>query len=157
MTFVYNATNDVESFAEFQDLLDKDKRLFDANEGLSESFVYPQLIRATERIITKISNTSYWKEITNNAQFDSGYIFGRYNDFSDVCIFLALSEYILPSIADFGNPDIAEVQKMQYYGSKFEALFEELVNNIDWYDFNNDGNISLDEKKSGSILPRRVR
>lgn len=157
MTFVLDTNNKVESFAEYSDVLIKDKRLFDANEGLSETDVYPQLIRATERIGTKISNSNYWKEITDNSPFDSNLIMGRYNDFSDACVYLAMSEYILPSIADFGNPDIAEVQKMQYYENKFTQILDELIGTIDWYDFNQDGTIDTIERKSGHILPKRVR
>ena len=40
----------VTSFAEFQDVVNKDSRLFDANESLSDDIVDAQLIRATERI-----------------------------------------------------------------------------------------------------------
>ena len=50
------------SFAEFQDVVDKDQRLFEANEGLSDDVVDNQLIRATERILTMIRATDCWRE-----------------------------------------------------------------------------------------------
>ena len=155
MAFVYNDLL-VESFAEFQDVLDHDQRLFITNEGLSDGVVYPSLVRATEKILTKIKDSSWWKNITTT-DVNPAYILTRHNDFTDLCVYLALSEYVLPSIADFGVQDNAEVQKMQYYTTKFTSLFEELVSAGDWYDFNNDSTINTTEVKTGSILRKRIR
>ena len=46
------------SFAEFQDVKEKDQRLFEANEGLTDDSVETLLIRATERILTKVRSSS---------------------------------------------------------------------------------------------------
>ena len=81
----------------------------------------------------------------------------RLNDFTDLCVFTALSEFILPSIADFGNEDNAERQKMGYYTQKAETLLGELITNGDWYDFDNSGTISSDEKSPGQYNLKRVR
>ena len=51
----------VTSFAEFQDVVNKDQRLFDSNEGLSDDLVEQQLVRATERILTKLRSSAWWK------------------------------------------------------------------------------------------------
>lgn len=160
----------VVSFAEFQDVVDKDQRLFEANEGLSDDNVETQLIRATERILTKLRSTSWWRNyytrrdtttVYNTAAdvpaLDPNRIKARQNDFTDLCIYTALAEFILPSIADFGNEDNAERQKMGYYSQKSDALFAELVTAGDWYDFDDDDTISSKEKSPGQINLKRVR
>jgi hypothetical protein len=81
----------------------------------------------------------------------------RENDFTDLCVYTALSEFILPSIADFGNEDSAERQKMGYYTQKASSLFSELVQSGDWYDFDNSGTISSSEKQPGQYNLKRVR
>jgi hypothetical protein len=72
-------------------------------------------------------------------------------------VYVALSEFILPSIADFGNEDNAERQKMGYYKQKADELFGELVTAGDWYDFDDDGTIQSDEKSPGQYNLKRVR
>jgi hypothetical protein len=157
MAFVYN--NDlVESFAEFQDILDHDQRLFDTNEGLSESVIYPYLIRSTSRILSKIKGSDWWKSVTPQfTNISPELIITRHDDFTELCVYTALFDYILPIIANFGTQDNAEIQKMNYYQNKADALFEELINLGDWYDFNADNNISNDEIKPGTVLRRRIR
>lgn len=158
------------SFAEFQDVVDRDQRLFEANEGLSDDVVDAQLIRATERILTKIRSTDWWKEYyirrdssivyTTTADVpavDPDKIIGRQNDFTDLCVYTALAEIILPSIADFGNEDNAERQKMGYYTNKADALFGELISAGDWYDFDDDGTVQSSEKSPGAYNLKRVR
>jgi hypothetical protein len=158
MAFVYNTDDHVESFAEFQDILDADQRLFDTNEGLSDSSVYPKLIRATERIVAKIEASHWWKSVTPKyTQLNPDYIIARKNDFTELCVYVALSEYIIPIIADFGTPDNAEVVKMQHYAQKAELLLSEIIEASGWYDFDGDGTISNQEIKPGSILPKRIR
>lgn len=160
----------VVSFAEFQDVVDKDQRLFEANEGLSDDAIGTQLIRATERILTKIRATDWWRTyyvrrdnsivyttVADIPAVDPDKIIARQNDFTDLCVYTALSEFILPSIADFGNDDNAERQKMAYYTQKADGLFGELITSGDWYDFNDDGTISSTEKSPGSYNLRRVR
>ena len=168
MAFILNGQT-VLSFADFQDVLDRDQRLFEANEGLTDDVVETQLIRATERILTELRATTWWRDyylkqsnITINTvadipALDPTKILARQADFTDLCVFKALGEYILPSIADFGTEDNAERQKMGYYVQKTSMLFQELVTAGDWYDFGGDGVIASDEKVPGISNLRRVR
>lgn len=161
----------VVSFASYEDVLLKDQRLFEANEGLSdEDLIDSMLIRATERILSNLRSTPWWQSyyinrsqgavITSIADvpaLDPTRIRARQSDFTDLCIYVALGEYILPSIADFSNEDSAERQKMGYYVSKADKLFGELITAGDWYDFDNNTIIASNEKQPGVYNPKRVR
>lgn len=169
MAFIIEAST-VVSFAEFQDVVNKDQRLFEANEGLSDDIVESQLIRATERILAKIRSSAWWrsyyvkrdlatvyKTVADIPAVDPDLIIARENDFTDLCVYTALADFILPSIADFGNENNAERQKMGYYTQKADVLFSELITAGDWYDFDNSGTISSDEKEPGKVNLKRVR
>lgn len=169
MPFV-TENNDVISFAEFQDVVNKDARLFDANEGLSDDIVEAQLVRATERILSKLRSSAWWqgyyvnrntttvlKTLADIPALDVNRIIGRQNDFTDLCVYTALAEFILPSVADFGKEDNAERQKMGYYTQKADALFGELISAGDWYDFDDDATIESNEKSPGQYNLKRVR
>lgn len=169
MAFIEEAST-VVSFAEFQDVVNKDQRLFEANEGLSDDIVEQQLIRATERILSKIRSSAWWrsyyvqrdlntvyKTVADIPAVDPGRIIARQNDFTDLCVYTALADFILPSIADFGNENNAERQKMGYYTQKADELFGELITGGDWYDFDDSGTISSDEKQPGQFNLKRVR
>lgn len=159
------------SFAEYQDVVDKDQRLFDSNEGLTDDSIEQLLIRATERILTKLRSSAWWKEyyvrqtgsttdlrtVADIPALDPDKIAARQNDFVDLCVYTALADFILPSIADFGNEDNAERQKMGYYANKSEKLFQELVNAGDWYDFDDDSTVESTEKQPGQYNLKRVR
>lgn len=158
------------SFADYQDVVDKDQRIFDSNEGLTDDVVEDGLIRATERILTKIRSTSWWRSyyirrdssttynsVADIPAVDPDKIKARLNDFRDLSIYMGLSEYILPIVADFGNEDNAERQKMGYYANKAESLFQELIVAGDWYDFDDDGSIASTEKEPGQINLKRIR
>lgn len=158
------------SFAEYQDVVNRDSRLFDVNESLTDDVVEDHLIRATERILSKLRSTAWWQEyyidrtsgvtfrtIADVPALDVDRIRARQNDFTDLCVYTALGEFTLPSIADFGDEDNSERQKMSYYVNKAEELFQELVRAGDWYDFDNDSTIQSDEKTPGAINLRRVR
>ena len=158
------------SFADFQDVVAKDQRLFEANEGLSDDVIEQQLIRSTERILDKFRASSWWRgyytrrDQTIDYQtaadlpaLDPNRIKDRQNDFTDLCVYTAFAEYVLPSIADFGNEDSSERQKMGYYTVKADSLFAELITAGDWYDFDNDGTITSDEKQPGQYNLKRVR
>jgi hypothetical protein len=159
----------VTSFAEFQDVVNKDQRLFDSNEGLSDDLVEQQLVRATERILTKLRASGWWRSYytkrsttaLNTAAdipaLDPNRIISRANDFTDLCVYTALAEFILPSVADFGKEDNAERQKMGYYSQKADTLFGELIAAGDWYDFDDDNSIESDEKSPGYYNLKRVR
>ena len=165
---VENST--VVSFADFQDVVDKDQRLFESNEGLSDDVIEAQLIRATDRILNKMRASDWWQSyyvnrststsystVADIPELDPNLIKARLNDFTDLCVYVALSEYVLPSIADFGNEDNAERQKMGYYTQKSESLFAELISAGDWYDFDNSGTITSAEKQPGQYNLKRVR
>lgn len=169
MAFIEEAGT-VVSFAEFQDVVNKDQRLFEANEGLSDDIVEQQLIRATERILSKLRSSPWWRSYYIRRDSSTVYntvadipavnpdrIKSRLNDFTDLCVYVALSEFILPSIADFGNEDNAERQKMGYYTQKADTLFGELITNGDWYDFDDDGTITSEERSPGQFNLKRVR
>jgi len=169
MAFV-TESGTVTSFAEFQDVVDKDQRLFTTNESLSDDIVDAHLVRATERILAKLRASAWWKayyvkrdsSISYNTTADipavnANRIKGRVNDFTDLCVYTALSEFILPGVADFGNEDNAERQKMGYYTQKAETLFGELISAGDWYDFDNDNTVESSEKSPGYYNPKRVR
>lgn len=169
MSFIIDSNITI-SFADFQDVVDKDQRLFDSNEGLTDDVVEDGLIRATERVLTKIRSSSWWRSyyirrdssiayssVADVPAVDPDKIKGRLNDFRDLAIYEGLSEYILPIVADFGNEDNAERQKMGYYKNKAEALFQELITAGDWYDFDGDNTVESSEKSPGQINLRRIR
>jgi len=159
MAFIKSGSKII-SFADFQDVLDRDQRLFDANEGLSDDVIEGLLIRETERILTKIRSTTWWKDLFKNQavpEVNASLILARQNDFTDLCVYGAMGEYILPMIADFGTQDNAERQKMMYYTQKADSLFDELIQQGDWYDFDSSGTIDASEKHSGSSLRKRIR
>jgi hypothetical protein len=169
MAFVIE-NDQVVSFAEFQDVLENDQRIFEANEGLTDDTVDRALIRSTQRILTRMRNTAWWRsyyinrntsiQINTSADIpplDPNLIVQRQEDFTDLCVYLALTDIILPGIADFSDADSSERQKMAYYQQRAETVFEELVRAGDWYDFDDDGIVQSTEKQPGQINLKRVR
>jgi hypothetical protein len=169
MAFV-TENNIVVSFAEYSDVLQQDQRLFEVNEGLSDDVVEPFLVRATDRILTKLRNSNWWRTyfrerntsvaiytVADIPALNPNYIKLRQSDFTELCVYVALADYILPSIADFSNQDSAERQKMGYYTNRADALFMELVEAGDWYDFDNSGTVTSSERTPGLINLKRVR
>ena len=163
MAFMYDENNDVVSFAEPCDVTDKDQRIFDANECLTEAVVLNDLERATERILTKLKASSWWKKINSSTTMsalpdvDANLIIARTQDFTDLCVYSALADYILPGIADFNNPDNAERQKMGYYDLRAQGLFVELTTLCDWYDIDSSGSIETDETSDQVYSLKRIR
>ena len=160
----------VVSFAEYSDVLQQDQRLFEVNEGLSDDVVEPLLIRATERILTKLRTSSWWRSyfrdrntsvaintVADIPALNPNYIKLRQTDFTELCVYVALADYILPGIADFSNQDTAERQKMGYYTNRADALFSELVEAGDWYDFDNSDTVTSSERTPGLINLKRIR
>lgn len=151
------------------DLEALDQRLFEQNEGLSDDYVEDQLIRSTERILVLLRATDWWTSyylsrsstavstLADVPALVGTKIKGRQNDFTDLCCYYALYNYILPYIADFGNEDAAERKKMGYYQQKFTDLFGELIQAGDWYDFDGDNTVESSEKSPGQWNLRRVR
>jgi hypothetical protein len=170
MAFIVE-NNTTVSFADFSDVIQKDQRLFEANEGLSDDIVENHLIRATERILTRLRSSDWWQNyyykrytgtdsITKPGDIpplDPNRILDRQNDFTDLCVYTAFSEYILPQIADFSNEDSAERRKMSYYTQRAQELYGELITAGDWYDFSGTGTITSDEKEAGRYNLKRVR
>lgn len=157
----------VTSFAEYADVVAKDQIIFDNNEGLTDDYIEDALIRATDRILLQIKNTEWWQSLytsqtgsVNRLDIPAPQgvkIIARTEDFTDLCIYKALSDYILPSVADFGDENNAERQKMGYYKNRETELFMELIQSGDWYDFDGDDTIQTDEKQRGYISLKRVR
>lgn len=156
MSFIISGTI-VRSFAEYQDVVDRDQRLFESNEGLTETVIEDALIRASERLLVRIRSSDWWKayqfkrdaSLKNDIRLvpsvNAAKIKARKADFTDLCVYLALAEYILPRVADFSNQDSAEVQKIKYYDDKSEKLLQELIEAGDWYDFAGDGIINTSD------------
>ena len=132
--------------------------------------VYARKEGSTERILALIRATDWWKSyfITRDSSIaintaadvpamDINKIIGRANDFTDLCVYYSLYDYILPKIADFSNEMNAERQKIAYYQQKFNSLFGELIAAGDWYDFDGDDTIESSEKNPGIVNLRRVR
>ena len=168
MAFIIDSGTTI-SFAEYDDVYNRDQRLFENNEGLTDDIVEDILIRSTERILTKLRASDWWRNyyrsrsntalssVSDIPALDIDKIKARQNDFTDLCVYTALAEYVLPKVADFGNEDNAERQKIGYYNNKSEALFGELVTAGDWYDFDDDGTIASSEKEAGTFNLKRIR
>ncbi len=153
----------VVSFAEPTDVSDKDQRIFDANESLTEEVVLSGLTRATDRILSKLKTSSWWRKVNSSStmnnlpDIDPNLIIGRQDDFNDLCVYVALSDYILPGLADFGDIESAERQKMMYYSTRSDALFIEISTSGDWYDIDGSGTIDSDEILTTTYNLKRVR
>ena len=168
MAFIRSGST-VISFAEYQDVADADQRLFDTNEGLTEDFIEASLVRSTERILTRLRSTDWWRSYYVNRSsstintvadvppLDPNKIQDRQNDFTDLCVSVAMSDYILPRVADFGNTDNAENNKMGHYSQRADKLFAELITAGDWYNFDGVNGISSGEKSPGVYNLKRVR
>lgn len=169
MAFIIE-NNTVVSFAEYRDVLARDQRIFDSNEGLTDDVVETALERATERVLNRIRSSqwwrSYWLERSNNTAINTVadipalnpmQIKDRESDFTDLCVYMALAEYILPQTANFGDEGDDDRAKMGYYQNRAEALYGELIVAGDWYDFDDDDSISSSEKKPGHYNLKRVR
>lgn len=168
MAFI-TRSNQVIAFADIDDVQIRDQRVFDANEGLDDDTIEEHLIRATQRIATRFRSTDWWREyymrrsttpvrsLTDIPPLDINRVRGRQQDFVDLCVYVALSEYVYPSIADFSNQDNAERQKIGFFRQKADELFIELVRAGDWYDFDGDGIVQPTDKQTGVFSLKRVR
>jgi hypothetical protein len=164
MAFITQGTT-VLSFAEYNDAEVIDQRVFEENEGLSVDEVEDSLIRSTERILDIIRNTNWYKTmaLSLGASYltiptpSANKIVSRQNDFTDLCVYYALTNYLLPKVADFGSEDNAERVKIDFYLVKFNSLLEELITAGDWYDYNGNGTLGVEENRPGIINYQRVR
>ena len=164
MAFIISGST-ILSFAEYQDVVDLDQRLFDENEGLTDDVVEDSLIRSTERILILLKNSEWYKAVSENygasaltrPNLSASKIVSRKNDFTDLACYYALYEYLLPRIADFGNEQNAERQKIEFYRTKFSSLFDELCGAGDWYDYDGDGSVVAKEKEFDLVSYKRIR
>tara|TARA_R110001606_G_scaffold17800_1_gene68330 strand:+ start:23 stop:583 length:561 start_codon:yes stop_codon:yes gene_type:complete len=177
MAFIISGGN-VVTYAEATDVYDKDQRVFEANEidftdvpdapGSLNNYIEDLTTKTTNRINQKIKLSARWREycnwagisftdINNLPEFNPNLILGSQESFTDMCAFGTLYMYLLPKIADFGNPESSEVQKIQYFESRFNDLFEELMNDFTWYDADNSGTVDTGEKQVSFQLNRRSR
>ncbi len=160
----------VVSFAEYTDVVQKDQRLFDSNEGLTDDVVEDALERATDRILSRISASDWWRSyytkrdsttqyttVADIPSVDVDKIKSRASDFTELCVYTALADYILPQVANFGDDTDSERAKMGYYSNRAESLYGELIIAGDWYDFDGDDTIESSEKSPGHYTLRRVR
>lgn len=165
------------AYAEAVDVRDKDQRLFEQNEinftdvpdapGSLQNYIEDLTQKSTARINQKIRASAQWREylgfvgngydINNIPDFNPSRIISRKSDFTDMCCYYTLKEYLIPKVADFGNPESAEVQKIQYFENKFNDLFNELLAIMDWYDNDADGSVQDDEKRTRFDITRRTR
>jgi hypothetical protein len=171
MAFINPGGTGVIAFAEYSDVTSADQRLFESNEGIADPDMVEDLTaKATNRILQLIKQSSWWVRYyqieaspaqLQAAQTQSGYldvpvpnpnlIRTRQSDFTDLCVYFTLYEYLLPKVADFSNEDTAEVRKIGFYQTKFDKLFRELIDDGSWYDFDDSGTVTSTEK-----LPTRT-
>ena len=182
MAFITDGSGNVVSFAEYTDVLQKDQRLLEANEigipaesGFADKteFIEDMLTKSTSRILLKIKASTWWQAYNNyvgniindlnnlpnvNANLiDPSNKLGRQQQFTDMCVYYCLAQYLLPLIADFGNEESSTFQKISYYDAKFTDIYNELISIADWYDFDNSGTVDADEKAVTYFQTRRSR
>jgi len=157
------------SFAVTSELDDRDQRLFESNEGLTSAVVDDLLAQASQRILTQIRNTDWWRQYQFSRDSSLSYdrrllpsvnpsrIKTREQEFKDLNIYFALSEYVYPRIADFGNETDSNLQKIKFYRDQFDALFREIIEAGDWYDFDADGTVETAEKQPSRVKLVRIR
>ena len=141
MAFIEDSTT-VYSFANYTDVTSKDDRLFVENEGLTQTVVEDMLVRSTERILSQIRSSGWWYDLNSRMgasmlnrsdvpAVDAKRILNRKNDFTDLCVFHAFHEAILPRVADFGAEDNAERQKIGFYQQRYDSLLKKLIETND--------------------------
>lgn len=168
MAFNYNDTTFV-SFADYADVTVRDQRFFEANEGFTELDVNDLLKQSSSRILNKIRSSDWWRDynfkrnpaLNNDVRLvpvvNPDNIDGREQEFKDLNIYHCLYEYLLPKVADFGNAQSAEMEKIKFYKEAFEDLYKEIIEAGDWYDYNGDHTIATSEKQPVRLNLVRVR
>jgi hypothetical protein len=168
MSFNYNNSTFI-SFAVYADVTARDQRFFEANEGFTSTDVNTLLAQASQRILSQIKNTDWYRQgaFNNDASLGNDirllpavnpdHILGRQQEFKDLNIYLALSEYLLPKVADFGQETSAEVVKIKFYRDAYTALLKEVLESGDWYDFSGNGTIATEERYPNRLNLVRIR
>lgn len=166
MAFNYNSGNFI-SFATFEEAVARDQRFFESNEGFTNAQVTDQLAQASQRILTKIKSTDWWRDyqfardpslksdVRRLPDVDPDRIIQSQQDFKDLNIYFAFAEYLMPRAADFSNE--ADVNKINFYKDQYTALFKELIEDGSWYDFNADGTVEITERAPSRVNLVRVR
>ena len=182
MAFITDAGGTVISFAEFTDVVQKDQRVLESNNlkipaesGFADTteFVEDMLQKSTNRILLKLKSSTWWQGYNayvgnpisslsalpnvNPNLIDPGNGQKMQQQFTDLCVYHCFAQYLLPLIADFGNPESEETSKITYYDAKFNDLFQELISIADWYDFDSSGTVESDEKAITYAPSRRSR
>lgn len=173
MAFINKQDGSVLSFATYEDVFAADRRVFEANEIATDTLtkdevVEDMLIRSTSRLIKKVQASAWWARYTANvssvALGAGGSIplpdsskFERKDDWTELCVYHTLAEYLYPHIADFGDEASPEVAKITFYRDKLESLYNELLAVGDWYDDDNDGTVEDSEKLLNPRQYRRTR
>lgn len=166
----FNIINNVfVSFAVYADVAARDQRFFEANEGLTSTDVDNLLAQASQRILTQIKNTDWYRQgaFANDASLKHDVrllpavnpknILSKEQEFKDLNIYFAMSEYLLPKVADFGRDNSAEVAKIKFYRDAYNVLLQEVLESGDWYDFSGNGSIATEEKHPVRINRVRIR
>lgn len=176
MAFQRDGGNNVIAFAEAEDVKNLDQRLFEANEftfddtgtGAATLDEYIDVLceRATDRITTKMQASPEWNTYVGAMNITSTSILPPVNknlivdnlqDWTDMTVAYVLKEYLLPKIADFGNSESSEVQKINFYNTKFNELFTEKLSVITWYDVDGDSSVESSEQLVNYRKNRRTR
>ena len=172
MAFITTGST-VISYADAADIRGTDQRLFECNEfSYADAPNEPQSLdefledlakKSTERINQKIRASAQWRAYINSqggdysAQnipaFVGSKILSRKADFTDMCVYYVLKEFLIPKIATF-EENSAELIKIQYYEQKYNGILQELLQFWEWYDYDGGGNITDSEK---NIKPQRTR
>lgn len=174
MAFINPGGTGVIAFSDYEDVVKRDQRLFEANEftvpaeftnlaDMIESYTE----RATTKILYFVKDTDWWKSYYLNQSGstlaalnvyqtltgvidvpvpDANKFIGRQQDWTDLCVYITFYEYVLPLVADFSKEDNAEYKKIGFYKDKFNTLFAQLIAAGDWYDWSGSGVVTNDEK-----------
>jgi hypothetical protein len=179
MAFVTNQSGNVISFADSFDCKDIDQRFFEANEvnytdaaspafGSLDEYIDVLCEKSTDRILFKLKASNWWRNynghvgntvtnLDNLPDVNPDNIKSRQQDFTDMCVYYTLKEYLVPKIADFSSEESQDVAKIKYYEQKFQDMFDELTAIADWYDYDGDGTIESGEKMTSYRMTRRTR
>lgn len=155
------------SFAVYSEVTARDQRFFEANEGITELQVNDFLAQASKRILSKVKSSDWWKDyqFSRDATLQRDLrllpdvnplrILGREQDWKDLNIYFVFCEYLLPRVTDWSND--ADVVKINFYKDQFTALFNELIEDGRWYDYDADGVVEQLEREPSRINLVRVR
>jgi phage tail protein X len=172
--WIYDGTGAI-AFADYSAVQAADQRVFEANEGLTETVIDDITIRSTQRILYQFGTSDWWRTYYvrmtggNTALYnassgllpipnpDPNKIRDRTADFTDLCVYYALSYYVYPKIADFSSQENAERVKIGFFNEKFRSLYQELIDDGSWYDWSGDGVIPDSEKMPVRTNVIRVR